>query len=77
MDDLEVEFDFEDELNADVGQPVEAPQSMPDRARKNYRQVRARERERGKERESDPPLICEVGGKTFFFNPSSSTERSI
>ena len=41
MDDLEVEFDFEDELNADVGQPVEAPQSMPDRARKNYRQVSA------------------------------------
>ena len=42
MDDFE--FDFEDEIAAtDVGQPVEAPQSMGDRARKNYRQVRARE----------------------------------
>jgi len=41
MDDFEVEFDFEDELNADVGgQPTEAPQSMPANARKNYRQVR-------------------------------------
>jgi hypothetical protein len=46
MDDFEVEFDFEDELNADVGQPTEAPQSMPANARKNYRQVR---------REPEPP----------------------
>lgn len=44
MDDFEVEFDFEDELQAtDVGQPTEAPQSMPANARKNYRQVRARQ----------------------------------
>ena len=42
MDDLEVEFDFEDNINAeDVGQPAEAPQSMPANARKNYRQVRS------------------------------------
>ena len=41
MDDLE--FDFEDEINAtDVGQPQQAPETLPDRARKNYRQVRAR-----------------------------------
>lgn len=44
MDDFEVEFDFEDELNADVGQPTEAPQSMPANARKNYRQVRVKQR---------------------------------
>ena len=41
MDDLE--FDFEDDINAtDVGQPQQAPETLPDRARKNYRQVRAR-----------------------------------
>jgi hypothetical protein len=40
MDDLE--FDFEDEINAtDVGQPQQAPETLPERARKNYRQVRA------------------------------------
>ena len=39
MDDLE--FDFEDDIKAtDVGQPEEAPEDLPDRARKNYRQVR-------------------------------------
>lgn len=63
MDDLEVEFDFEDDLNADVGQPVEAPQSMSDRSKKNYRQVRG---ERERDRESDP-LIRAVGGKLFSF----------
>ena len=43
MDDFE--FDFEDDIAAtDEGQPQEAPESMPDRARKNYRQVRARQR---------------------------------
>ena len=41
MDDLE--FDFEDDINAtEVGQPQQAPETLPDRARKNYRQVRAR-----------------------------------
>ena len=41
MDDLE--FDFEDDINAtDVGQPQQAPETLPDRARKNYRQVRGR-----------------------------------
>ena len=41
MDDLE--FDFEDDINAtDVGQPQQAPETLPDRARTNYRQVRAR-----------------------------------
>jgi hypothetical protein len=40
MDDLE--FDFEDEINAtDVGQPQQAPETLPERAKKNYRQVRA------------------------------------
>ena len=39
MDDLDVEFDFENDLNTDVGQPAEAPSSMPASARKNYRQV--------------------------------------
>jgi hypothetical protein len=39
MDDLE--FDFEDDIKAtDVGQPEEAPEDLPDRAKKNYRQVR-------------------------------------
>ena len=56
MDDLEVEFDFEDELNADVGQPTEAPQSMPDRARKNYRQVSAAGARGREKREKHPTL---------------------
>ena len=43
MDDLE--FDFEDEINAtDVGQPQQAPETLPDRAKKNYRQVRTHRR---------------------------------
>ena len=65
MDDLEVEFDFEDDLNADVGQPVEAPQSMSDRSKKNYRQVRG-ERERERERKRSPD--SRSGGETFFFS---------
>ena len=28
MEDLEFQFDFENDLNADLGQPEEAPQSM-------------------------------------------------
>jgi len=39
MADVDVEFDFENDLNTDVGQPAEAPSSMPASARKNYRQA--------------------------------------
>ena len=38
MDDFE--FDFESNLDANDGQPVEAPSTLPAAVRKNYRQVR-------------------------------------
>ena len=57
MDDFE--FDFEDDIAAtDEGQPQEAPESMPDRARKNYRQVRARGIRRARDASrSTPPSL--------------------
>ena len=39
MEQFDLGFDFEHDLSSEVGQPAEAPQSMPPNARKNYRQV--------------------------------------